>query len=88
MSDSEIKKTKVDFLRDVISQLKEIRHYAQTNTENLSAHWLAFDTGEYEDKALAERINTLLNQQGKLLDETESVIQDLEISVNHSEQES
>ncbi len=88
MSDSENKKTNVDFLRDVISQLKEIRHYAQTNTETLSAHWLAFDTGEYEDKALAERFNTLLNQQGKLLDETESVIQDLEISVNHSEQES
>ena len=88
MSDNQIQKTQVEFLQDVTSQLKEMRHYAQTNSETLSAQWLAFDAGEYKNKQFAERIDTLLNQQGKLLDELESVIQDIEISVNHSEQES
>ncbi len=88
MSDNQDQKTQVEFLQDVTSQLKEMRHYAQTNSETLSAHWLAFDAGEYKNKQFAERIDTLLNQQGKLLDELESVIQDIEISVNHSEQES
>ncbi len=88
MSDNQDQKTQVEFLQDVTSQLKEMRHYAQTNSETLSAQWLAFDAGEYKNKQFAERIDTLLNQQGKLLDELESVIQDIEISVNHSEQES
>lgn len=50
MSDSTETKSKTDYLRDVASQLKEMRHYAQTNTETLSSHWLAFDAGEYKDK--------------------------------------
>ena len=88
MSDHQVQKTQVEFLQDVASQLKEMRHYAQTNSETLSAQWLAFDAGEYKNKQFAQRIDTLLNQQGKLLDELESVIQDIEISVNHTEQES
>ncbi|MBS0909951.1 hypothetical protein [Tatumella sp. JGM118] len=88
MSDHQVQKTQVEFLQDVTSQLKEMRHYAQTNSETLSAQWLAFDAGEYKNKQFAQRIDTLLNQQGKLLDELESVIQDIEISVNHTEQES
>lgn len=88
MSDTETVKTKTDYLRDVTSQLKEMRHYAQTNTETLSSHWLAFDAGEYKDKEYAGRFDTLLNKQGKLLDDIEQTIQDLEITINHSEQES
>lgn len=88
MSDHQVQKTQVEFLQDVTSQLKEMRHYAQTNSETLSAQWLAFDAGEYKNKQFSQRIDTLLNQQGKLLDELESVIQDIEISVNHTEQES
>ena len=88
MSEHQVQKTQVEFLQDVTSQLKEMRHYAQTNSETLSAQWLAFDAGEYKNKQFAQRIDTLLNQQGKLLDELESVIQDIEISVNHTEQES
>lgn len=88
MSDTETVKTKTDYLRDVTSQLKEMRHYAQTNTETLSSHWLAFDAGEYKDKDYAGRFDTLLNKQGKLLDDIEQTIQDLEITINHSEQES
>ncbi|WP_343551389.1 hypothetical protein [Pantoea sp.] len=88
MSDTETVKSKTDYLRDVTSQLKEMRHYAQTNTETLSSHWLAFDAGEYKDKENAERFDVLLNKQGKLLDDIDQAIQDLEIAVNHAEQES
>ena len=75
-------KTKEQYLHDVLSQLKEIRHYAQNNAETLSSQWLAFDTGEYKDKDLAGKIDKLLNAQGKLHDEIESIIGDIEIEVN------
>jgi len=88
MSDSEAIKTKTEYLRDVTSQLKEMRHYAQTNTETLSAHWLAFDAGEYKDKEYAGRVEQLINEQSKLLENIDQTIQDLEIAINHSEQES
>ncbi|MHA6311695.1 hypothetical protein HA41_16695 [Pantoea conspicua] len=88
MSDSTETKSKNDYLRDVTSQLKEMRHYAQTNTETLSAHWLAFDAGEYKDKVNADRIDALLNKQGKMLEDLDAAIQDIEIEINHSEQES
>ncbi|WP_075181041.1 hypothetical protein [Pantoea sp. 1.19] len=86
MSDTELK-TKEDYLRDVASQLKEMRHYAENNTETLSAHWLAFDAGDYKDQPLATRFNDLLNLQGKLHKEIESVIQDIEIQINQAEQD-
>ncbi len=88
MSDTEAIKTKTDYLKDVTSQLKEMRHYAQTNTETLSSHWLAFDAGEYKDKEQADRFDALLNKQGKLLDDIDQAIQDIEIAINQSEQES
>lgn len=87
MSDSVETKSKTDYLRDVTSQLKEMRHYAQTNTETLSSHWLAFDAGEYKDAEFAGRIDALLNKQGTLLDDLDAAIQDIEIAINHSEQE-
>jgi len=88
MSDTEAIKSKTDYLRDVTSQLKEMRHYAQTNTETLSSHWLAFDAGEYKDSEHAARFDTLINKQGQLLDEIDQTIQDIEIAINQSEQES
>ncbi|MDZ7278087.1 hypothetical protein [Pantoea eucrina] len=88
MSDSEAIKSKTDYLRDVTSQLKEMRHYAQTNTETLSTHWLAFDAGDYKDSEQAARFDALINKQGQLLDEIDQAIQDIEIAINQSEQES
>ncbi len=85
---SEDVKTQVDYFRDVVSQLKEMKHYAQNNTETLSAQWLAFDAGEYKHPQFAESINKLLNEQGQLLENIDTVIQDIEIEINHQEQES
>ncbi|OON40573.1 hypothetical protein BTJ39_09230 [Izhakiella australiensis] len=87
MSDNETIKSETDHLRDVTSQLKEIRHYAQTNTETLSTHWLDFDAGQYKNKGFAEKMDTLLNQQGNLLEELDKTIQDMEIEVNRIENE-
>lgn len=81
MTDIETK-TKDDYMNDVLSQLKEIRHYAKSNTETLSSQWLAFDSGEFKDKELAEKIDKLLNAQGKLHDEIEQSIADIEIMIN------
>ena len=63
MSNNANAQAQMDNLRNVASQLKEMRHYAQSNTETLSAHWLAFDQ-ECKNKAFAEAINDLLNKQG------------------------
>lgn len=87
MSDNEERKSPTEHLRDVTSQLKEMRHYAQSNTEMLSTHWLAFDQGEYKHQAFAERINDLLTQQGGLLDELDKTIQDIEIEANRIDNE-
>lgn len=87
MSDTENIKTETDHLRDVTSQLKEMRHYAQTNTETLSTHWLDFDAGQYKNKEFAGRFDQLLNQQGTLLDELDKTIQDMEIEANRIENE-
>lgn len=87
MSDTEERKSQTDHLRDVTSQLKEMRHYAQSNTETLSTHWLAFDQGEYKHDEYAGRINDLLTLQGKLLDELDKAIQDFDIEANRIDNE-
>ncbi|MFU9137917.1 hypothetical protein [Erwinia tasmaniensis] len=87
MSDNQERKSPTEHLRDVTSQLKEMRHYAQTNTETLSTHWLAFDQGEFKHPEFASRVNELLTKQGKLLDELDSAIQDIEIEANRIDNE-
>lgn len=87
MSDNEERKSQTEHVRDVTSQLKEMRHYAQSNVETLSAHWLAFDQGEYKHDEFAEKINDLLTQQGNLLDELDKTIQDMDIEANRIDNE-
>ena len=62
MSDNE-SKTQTDHLRDVTSQLKEMRHYAQSNTETLSTQCWRSIRGSTKDTGFAEKINQLLTQQ-------------------------
>lgn len=87
MSDNEERKSQTEHVRDVTSQLKEMRHYAQSNVETLSAHWLAFDQGEYKHDEFAGKINDLLTQQGNLLDELDKTIQDMDIEANRIDNE-
>lgn len=87
MSDNEERKSQTEHVRDVTSQLKEMRHYAQSNTETLSTHWLAFDQGEYKHQEFAKKIDALLTKQGGLLDELDQTIQDMEIEANRIDNE-
>ena len=80
MSNNANAQAQLDNLRNVASQLKEMRHYAQSNTETLSAHWLAFDQG-VQNKAFAEAINDLLNKQEPAWKGWKT-IQDIEIELN------
>ena len=77
-----VKKTPADHLADTLAQLKQMRHYSKTNVEHLTAIWMLFD-GELSklkgtDKIGADKIEDLMNRQGQLHEALESVIADLE----------
>lgn len=70
-------KTQLEHLSDVVNQLKEMRHYAKSNVERLSAQWMLFD-GELKKLKQAARIESLMTHQGELYDELETDIVALE----------
>ena len=43
MTEQEIEKTALERSRDIISQLKEMRHYTKTNIEKLGEFWFLLD---------------------------------------------
>ena len=73
-------KTPLEHVKDVVNQLKEMHHYAKTNTERLTAQWLMFD-GELKKLNRAEGIETLMTRQGELHDALEAEIASLEALV-------
>ena len=62
MTDQSDKKTDLEKSRDIISQLKEMRHYSKANIEKLSEFWLLLD-GEMKQKEIANKIEVLLSHQ-------------------------
>lgn len=60
-------KTPLEHLKDVVSQLKEMHHYAKTNVERLTAQWLMFD-GALKKLDQADRIEALMTRQSELHD--------------------
>jgi len=77
MSDEQVEKTPLDKLTGVVSQLKEMEHYARSNLETLSAVWLLVDE-EFKKKKLADRVNELLKAQSTMEELLKSVIADFE----------
>ena len=78
MADEEIvEKTEFEKSRDIISQLKEMQHYAKTNIEKLTEFWLKLD-GEMKQKELAAKVEPLLTQQNTFHDDLEALIGDYE----------
>ena len=76
MSDEEIvEKTDLEKSRDIVAQLKEMLHYAKSNIERLTEHWLKMD-GELKQQAVAAKVEGLLTQQNASHDALESVITD------------
>ena len=60
-------KTPLEHVQDTLAQLKEMRHYAKNNVENLTAQWLLFD-GELKKLKQAAPIEALMTRQSELHD--------------------
>ena len=76
MSD-EVSKTPTDHLIDTLAQLKEMRHYAKTNVEHLTASWILFD-GDLKSLKQTVRIENLMSRQSRFYDALELAIASLE----------
>lgn len=70
-------KTPFEHVNDALARLKEMRHYAKNNVENLTAQWLLFD-GELGTLGQTERIESLMTRQSELHDALEEEIAALE----------
>ncbi len=78
MAEQQPEKTPTEKLRDVVSQLKEMEHYARNNMETLSEIWLLLEEQFKKNKQLAERANDLLKAEGALEDLLKKVIPEFE----------
>ncbi len=83
-SEEKPEKTDLEKSQDIISQLKEMRHYAEANIEKLTAAWLLLD-GELKKKKIAKQFENLLSGQNKLHDEVAAVISDYEAECERME---
>ncbi|CAN5296398.1 hypothetical protein BH11PSE14_BH11PSE14_23150 [soil metagenome] len=70
-------KTPLEHVSDTVNQLKEMRHYAKNNVEQLTTQWLLFD-GELKKLKQAERIEALMTRQGEMYASLETDITALE----------
>jgi predicted ATPase len=70
-------KTPLEHVTDTLTQLKEMRHYAKNNVENLTAQWLLFD-GELKKFKQAERVENLMTRQSEFHDALDEEIAALE----------
>jgi len=78
MAEVQSEKTPLQKLKNVVSQLKEMEHYARNNMESLSEIWLLLDDEFKKRKTLADRANDLLKAQGAMQEQLASVIEDFE----------
>jgi hypothetical protein len=70
-------KTHLEYVNDVLKQLKDMRHQSKNNVEHLTAQWLLFD-GELKKLDQAEPIGALMTLQSELHDAFEAEIEALE----------
>ncbi len=86
MTDEAAEKTPLEKSRDIISQLKEMRHYSESNIEKLTEFWLLLDE-ELKQKAFAKSIESLMSQQNAFHDAIDTLITDYEMECNRIENE-
>ena len=86
MTDATEEKSELEKARDIISQLKEMNHYARSNMEKLGEFWLLHD-GELKQKEKAEKLDGLLKHQGAFNDALEAFIEEYELECNRIENE-
>jgi hypothetical protein len=70
-------KSPLEHVNDSLAQLKEMRHYARSNIEHLTAQWLLFD-GELKQLEQAERVEQLMTRQSEFHDALDEEINALE----------
>ncbi len=70
-------KTPLDHVHDLVTQLKEMRHYTKNNVELLTAQWLKFD-GELKKLGESKTLEDLMTRQGEFHDALEAAIGELE----------
>ena len=78
MTEEQPQKTPPEKLRNVVSQLKQIEHYARNNMEKLSEIWLLLEEDFGKNKKLAGRANDLLKAEGAMEDLLKIVIQEFD----------
>jgi hypothetical protein len=78
MAEEQSEKTPPQKLKNVVSQLKEMEHYARNNMESLSEIWLLLDDEFKKQKTLADRANDLLTAQSTMQEQLTSVIEDFD----------
>ncbi len=79
-------KSQVEMARDIISQLKEMKHYAQTNVEKLAEFWLQASE-EIKIEGMADKIEVLLNNSNSFNENLDSTISDVELECNRIDNE-
>ena len=78
MAEEQPEKTPLEKLKNVVSQLKEMEHYARSNIEKLSEIWLLLEDDFRKNKKLAERAGDLLKAEGATEDLLKAVIQEFD----------
>lgn len=79
-------KTVLEKSRDIISHLKEMRQYSESNIEKLAGFWLLLDD-ELKQKEFASRVEELSSHQNAFQATIESLISDYEMECNRIENE-
>lgn len=76
------KKSQLEKLRDVLSQLKEMEHYSVANLKKLTEFWMAFEEGEEKNPEFAEEISLLMDSQTDFEKEITKLIENIEFACN------
>jgi len=86
MTDEKTAKTKVERVRGMISQLKEMEHYSRSNIEKLGEFWLALEE-EIKHKDFAGKMSDLMAAQSAFEDLVKQTIEDYEMECNRIQNE-
>jgi hypothetical protein len=86
MTDKSDDKTELQKSRDIISQLKEMGHYAKANIEKLTEIWLLLDE-DMKQKEMAKKLEVLLSHQSAFYESLASVVSEYELECNRIENE-
>jgi hypothetical protein len=86
MTDQADNKSKLEKSKAIISQLKEMEHYAKTNIEKLTKFWLQVEE-ELKQKQMAGKLEELISQQNAFHDALAAAVSDYETECKRIEKD-